>query len=210
MDAAFFFWAIGCYILIQILGTITSCLAFHDALPNFRPRVACQDTGQSGGSVSIDTAIAVAQSLKNLRLEDPNKFSNHRCKRSTWFQTSKKTLMVSLANLFTVFFFMIFLYFFIYHLQYFCWWSLSGKKTMPALSTAGGCCCHKSGGQGDDWCVGGELSWQTPGSTGRNWRKSWGTGLVSRWTANPRVLEVEGWLTLWIGSPYIVSHVGMT
>ena len=34
----FFFWAVGCYILIQILGTITSCLAFHDALPNFRPR----------------------------------------------------------------------------------------------------------------------------------------------------------------------------
>ena len=132
--------------------------------------------------------------LEKSPFRGPEKFSNHRCKRSTWFQTSKKTLMVSLANLFTVFF-LIFL--FIIYILYFCWWS-SGKKTMPA-STAGGCCCHQSSGQGDDWCVGGELSWQTPGQVkqhGEKLKEIVGKKvLFSRWTANPRVPEVEGWLT---------------
>ena len=39
-----------------------------------------QDAGQSSGSVSIDTAIAVAQTLKNLRLEEPNVWAMVMCK----------------------------------------------------------------------------------------------------------------------------------
>lgn len=172
-----FFGAVGSYILIQILG----CLAFP---------VACQDTGQSGGSVSIDTAIAVAQSLKNLRLEDPKKFSNHRCKRSTWFQTSKKTLMVSLANLFTGFFFIILYLLFTAFLLVIIgkkdhasfldggrmllppiqrtrrwlmrWWRVILANTRPSKAARG----------------------ETEGNPGNK-------VLFSRWTANPRVLEVE-------------------
>jgi len=59
--------------LFEVLQT---CL-LSQRRPNFQGLLLCtpsgvlnKDTGQSGGSVSIDTAIAVAQSLKNLRLED--------------------------------------------------------------------------------------------------------------------------------------------
>eukprot|EP00435_Cladocopium_sp_Y103_P075834 s332_g66.t1 len=60
--------------LFEVLQT---CL-LSQRRPNFQGLLLCtpsgvlnKDDGQSSGSVSIDTAIAVAQTLKNLRLEEP-------------------------------------------------------------------------------------------------------------------------------------------
>ncbi|CAL1139956.1 unnamed protein product [Cladocopium goreaui] len=59
--------------LFEVLQT---CL-LSQRIPTFQGLLLCtpsgvlnKDDGQSGGSVSIDTAIAVAQTLKNLRLEE--------------------------------------------------------------------------------------------------------------------------------------------
>ena len=70
-------------------------------------------------------------------------------------------------NLFTVRFFLDFR--FVSNI-YCIFFVIIGKNpcNLPHVSASSGCCCHKSGGQGDDRCVGGELSWQTPGQVNQH------------------------------------------